>query len=122
RPRNYVPFFMHGASGFAASLPPLFFAYAGFESLAQAAGEVQDSTRRLPRIFGRGILIATCAYFLMSVVAFGVLPGGHLAQSPAPMVDVAAVYLPVGGAWFVGLGAVMALTTPVNPIILLPSR
>src|SRR5262249_12787505 len=104
RPGNYVPFFMHGASGFAASLPPLFFAYAGFESLAQTAGEVQDSTPHLPRIFARGILIATCAYFLMSVVAFGVLPGDHLAKSPAPMVDVAAVYLPVGAAWFVGLG------------------
>jgi amino acid transporter len=122
RPANYVPFFMHGPSGFAASLPPLFFAYAGFESLAQAAGEVKDSTRRLPKIFARGILIATSAYFLMSAVAFGVLPGERLAGSPAPMVDAAAVYLPGGGAWFVGLGAVMALTTSVNATMLVPSR
>ena len=34
----------------AAVLP-----YAGFESLAQAAGEVKDSTRRLPAIFLRGL-------------------------------------------------------------------
>jgi amino acid transporter len=34
---NYRPFFTHGFTGFAASLPPLFFAYAGFESLAQSA-------------------------------------------------------------------------------------
>src|SRR5262245_15605180 len=122
RPRNYFPFFTHGLSGLAASLPTLFFAYAGFESLAQAAGEVQDSTRRLPRIFARGILIATVAYFLISMVAFGVLPGARLAASPAPMVDVASVYLPVGAAWFVGLGAVMALTTSVNATMLVPSR
>jgi len=122
RPRNYVPFFTHGLSGFAASLVPLFFAYAGFESLAQTAGEVKDSTRRLPGIFARGILIATVAYFLISTVAFGVLPGQRLARSPAPMVDVAAVYLPVGAAWFVGLGAVMALTTSVNATMLVPSR
>src|SRR5215472_4384223 len=122
RPRNYVPFFTHGLSGFAASLSPLFFAYAGFESLAQTAGEVKDSTRRLPMIFAKGILIATAAYFLISTVAFGVLPGQRLAASPAPMVDVAAVYLPVGGAWFVGLGAVMALTTSVNATMLVPSR
>ena len=38
---NYVPFFSHGASGFGASLLPLFFAYAGFESIAQTAGEVK---------------------------------------------------------------------------------
>src|SRR6185295_12138377 len=43
-PENYRPFFTHGFPGFAAALPPLFFAYAGFESLAQAAGEVKDST------------------------------------------------------------------------------
>src|SRR5262245_831066 len=57
--RNYRPFFTHGLTGFAASLPPLFFAYAGFESLAQTAGEVQDSTRRLPLIFLKGITATT---------------------------------------------------------------
>jgi basic amino acid/polyamine antiporter, APA family len=121
-PPNYRPFFTHGWTGFAASLPPLFFAYAGFESLAQAAGEVKDSTRRLPIIFTRGILVATAAYFLMSAVAFGVLPGARLAASAAPMAEAASVYLPVGAAWFVGLGAVMALTTSVNATMLVPSR
>jgi hypothetical protein len=54
---NYTPFFTHGVNGFAASLLPLFFAYAGFESLAQTAGEVKDSTRRLPKIMLNGIII-----------------------------------------------------------------
>src|SRR4029453_13100112 len=85
RTANYRPFFTHGFGGFAAALPPLFFAYAGFESLAQTAGEVRDSTRKLPRVFLRGICIAMTIYFLMSVVALGVLPGERLATSPAPM-------------------------------------
>ena len=122
RPANYRPFFTHGISGFAAALPPLFFAYAGFESLAQAAGEVKDSTRRLPGIFVRGIAATTLIYFLMSAVAFGVLPGEKLAASPAPMADVGAVYLPGGAAWFVVFGALMALTTSVNSTMLVPSR
>ena len=122
RPANYRPFFTHGISGFAAALPPLFFAYAGFESLAQAAEEVKDSTRRLPGIFVRGIAATTLIYFLMSAVAFGVLPGERLAASPAPMADVGAVYLPGGAAWFVTFGALMALTTSVNSTMLVPSR
>ncbi len=121
-PAHYRPFFTHGFRGFAAALPPLFFAYAGFESLAQAAEEVKDSTHRLPAIFAKGIAVATAAYFLMSAVAFGVLPGARLAASPAPMVEVASVYLPVGAAWFVGLGALMALSTSVNATMLVPSR
>src|SRR5262245_13817289 len=48
---NYRPFFTGGVGGFAASLTPLFFSYAGFEALAQTAGEVEDSRARLPRIF-----------------------------------------------------------------------
>jgi amino acid transporter len=119
---NYQPFFTHGLGGFAAALPLVFFGYAGFESLAQTAGEVRDSTRRLPRIFLRGILATTVIYFLMSVVAFGVLPGAELRQAAAPMAAVASRYLPMGAAWFVTLGAVMALTTSVNATMLVPSR
>ena len=119
---NYRPFITHGLGGFAASLPPLFFAYAGFESLAQTAGEVRDSTQRLPRIFLRGITATMVIYILMSVVAFGVLPGAQLRLSDAPMSAVASRYLPIGAAWFVTLGAVMALTTSVNGTMLVPSR
>ncbi|MDP9362428.1 MAG: APC family permease, partial [Acidobacteriota bacterium] len=119
---NYRPFFTHGVGGFATSLPLVFFAYAGFESLAQTAGEVRDSTRRLPRIFLRGILATTVIYFLMSAVAFGVLPGSELQRAAAPMAAVASHYLPMGAAWFVTFGAVMALTTSVNATMLVPSR
>lgn len=119
---NYRPFFTHGANGFASALPLVFFGYAGFEALAQTAGEVRDSTRRLPRIFLRGILATTVIYFLMSVVAFGVLPGAELQRAAAPMAAVASRYLPMGAAWFVTFGAVMALTTSVNATMLVPSR
>src|ERR1700752_772049 len=57
RSANYQPFVSHGFGGFAASLLPIFFAYAGFESVAQTAGEVRDSTRRLPMILLKGITI-----------------------------------------------------------------
>lgn len=122
QPANYRPFFEHGFGGFVAALPPLFFAYAGFESLAQTAGEVRDSTRELPRVFLRGIGAAMTIYFLMSVVALGVLRGERLAASPAPMAAAASVYLPFGAAWFVTLGAVMAITTSLNATMLVPSR
>jgi len=59
---------------------------------------------------------------LMSVVAFGVLPGARLGVSAAPMAEVAAVYLPAGAAWFVTFGAIMALATSMNSTMLVPSR
>lgn len=119
---NYRPFFGHGFRGFMASLPPLFFAYAGFEALAQTAGEVRDSTRRLPRVFLKGITATMIIYLLMSVVALGVLPPSRLRVSSAPMAEAASLYLPVGAAALVTLGAIMALATSVNATMLVPSR
>jgi APA family basic amino acid/polyamine antiporter len=115
RPANYRPFFTRGFGGFAASLPPLFFAYAGFESLAQTAGEVRDSTHRLPRIFLLGITATMIIYLLMSIVAIGVLPG----QS---MTAVASRYLPRGAEVIITIGALMAITTSLNATMIVPSR
>jgi basic amino acid/polyamine antiporter, APA family len=119
---NYTPFFTHGVSGFGASLLPLFFAYAGFESIAQTAGEVKDSTRRLPGILVRGITITALFYVFTSIVSFGVLPGGRLQTSSAPMAEVASIYLPAGAALFVTLGAIAAIMTALNGTIFVPSR
>jgi amino acid transporter len=100
----------------------LFFGYAGFESLAQTAGETRDPRRTLPRVFLNGILISVTIYVLIAFVAFGVLPYQQLAASDSAMADVASVYLPVGGAAIVALGALMAFTTSINGSILVPSR
>ena len=119
---NYSPFVTHGWSGFGASLLPLFFAYAGFESLAQTAGEVKDSTKRLPRILLIGISITALIYVFTSLVSFGVLPGSRLQSSSAPMAEVASVYLPRGARMFVTLGAIAAIMTALNGTMLVPSR
>src|SRR5437016_5284310 len=119
---NYSPFFTHGSSGLAASFAPLFFSYAGFESLAQTAGETKDSTRKLPLVFLRGITFTAVIFVSMSIVAFGVLPLSQLQSSATPMTDVAMKYLPWGAASFVTLGAIMAITTSLNPTLIVPSR
>ncbi len=119
---NYRPFFTHGAEGFAGALPPLFFAYAGFEALSHAAGEVRDSRARLPRIFVRGILATTCNFVHMSFVAFGVLPADELGASGVPMSKAAATYLPFGAALCETLGAMMAVATSLNATMLVPAR
>jgi len=122
RSENYAPFFTHGPSGFGASLLPLFFAYAGFESIAQTAGEVKDSTRRLPKILLKGITVTALIYVFTSIVSFGVLSGGRLQASSAPMAEVASIYLPAGAATFVTVGAIAAIMTALNGTIFVPSR
>ena len=119
---NYSPFFARGGDGFFAALPPLFFAYAGFEALAHTAGEVQDSTSTLPRVFLRGIALTALVFVSMSAVALGVLPAERVVTSPTPMADAAALYLPFGTAALVALGAILAVATSLNASLFVPSR
>lgn len=119
---HYQPFFAHGFTGFLQSLPLLLFAFAGFESLAQNAGEVKTKSVHLPAIFAKGILFTTLIFLSISVVAFGVLPSHVLQQSSAPMSVVAATYLPFGAAQLVTIGALMAVTTSLNATMVVPVR
>ncbi|HSB12551.1 MAG TPA: APC family permease [Blastocatellia bacterium] len=111
-----------GERGFMAVLAPLFFAYAGFEGLAQTAGETKDSRKSLPMIFINGVLISMVIFFLMSLVAFGVMPYQELAHSSFAMSDAAARYLPWWGGAVVTVGALMAFSTCLNTTLFVPAR
>ena len=119
---NYSPFLPYGWDGFFTAMATLFFGYAGFESLAQTAGETRNPRKTLPKVFLNGILISVAIYVLIAFVAFGVLPHQELAASESAMADVASVYLPVGAAGIVAIGALMAFMTSINGSILVPSR
>ena len=118
----YNPILPKGWSGLLSAMPVLFFSYAGFETLAQTAGETKNATRTLPVIFVRGVLASVVIFFLMSFVAFGVLPANVLAQSQSAMADAAAVYLTPWGASIVALGAMSAFLTSIIGSILVPLR
>jgi len=118
----YDPILPKGYNGLLAAMPMLFFSYAGFETLAQVAGETKDPTRTLPMIFIKGVLASVFIFFTMSFVAFGVLPADVLASSNSAMADVAAQYLPPWGSSIVAIGAMSAFLTSINGSILVPSR
>jgi APA family basic amino acid/polyamine antiporter len=129
--KNFSPLFPYGIGishtpegdkGFLAALSPLFFSFAGFESLAQTAGETKEARRSLPIIFINGILISMVIFFLMSAVAFGVVPHEELAKSSYAMSDVARRFLPWWGGAVVTVGAMMAFATSLNATLFAPTR
>lgn len=73
-------------------------------------------------IFINGVLISMVMFFLMSLVAFGVVPYQELARSSFAMSDAAARYLPWWGGAVVTIGALMAFSTCLNATLFVPAR
>ncbi len=118
----YRPLLPYGWGGVFKAMAPIFFAYAGFEAIAQLGGETKDAENVLPKIFIFGVVASAIIYFFMSFVAFGNVPYTELAKSEMAMADVASRYLPFGAAGIVAIGGLMAFTCSINSSLLVPSR
>jgi amino acid transporter len=62
-----------------------FFAFIGFENLANVAEEVHEPARTLPRAIFLTLLLATALYFLVGAIAVVAVPPAELAASRAPL-------------------------------------
>lgn len=74
-----------GWSGVGAGAFLAFFAFIGFESLANMGDEAKDAKRTLPRAIILSIVISTAVYVAVSLVAVLAVPPDQLARSPAPL-------------------------------------
>ncbi len=63
----------------------IFFAYMGFEDIANIAEEAENPSRTLPRAFLYALLISTVIYVLVAIVAVSVVPFSELATSDQPL-------------------------------------
>lgn len=69
---------------FAAGLLA-FFAFIGFESLANVAEEAEHPGRNMPRAIILTLVISTALYMALAIAAIHVVPPNELAASPAPL-------------------------------------
>jgi amino acid transporter len=62
-----------------------FYAFIGFEDMVNVAEEVNDAPRTLPRAIILALVISSCLYLLIAMVAVLALPTEQLAASNAPL-------------------------------------
>jgi amino acid transporter len=120
---------MHSGVAFVpvlAALPPLdsttlsgiafasllaFFAFIGFEDLANVVEEANAPQRNIPRAMALTLLITSVLYVLVAAIAVSAVPPEQLAASPAPL---SLVYRTVAGlspATFNAIAVVATLNT-----------
>jgi amino acid transporter len=98
-----------------ASVGLTFFAYAGYGMMANAAADVRDPERTMPRAFTIAILVTMALYVLLAVVVLGNIPPAELAKYADTAVAQAAVpVLGKAGFTIVAVGALLATASAIN--------
>jgi amino acid transporter len=98
-------------TGFFQASVLAFYAFIGFEDIANVAEETRDPERVMPRAILTALGIVTVLYILTAVAAVSAVPASELAHSTAPLVLVVKRGLP----WFpAGLFSLIALFAVTN--------
>ena len=102
--------------GLSAILPAatlVFFAFIGFEELANMSEEAKNP-KVIPKAIVLSIIISTFLYVLVSVSAVSILNWQDLAQSETPLASVASKVIPQSAFWI----SVIALFSTSNTVLI----
>lgn len=99
----------------------IFFAYIGFEGLANMTEETKSASKVIPKALMLSIGITTLLYVLVSIAAVSVAGSGALASSSAPLATVTELALP-GSSWLLSAIALIATGSTVMALLIIGSR
>jgi basic amino acid/polyamine antiporter, APA family len=130
-PQNWFPFIppnsgefgVFGWSGVLRGSGMIFFAYIGFDALANATQEAQEPQRTIPIAIMVSLLISTLLYISVSLVLLGIVPYAELSV-PDP-IAVAVNAMGNGLRWFrplIKLTAIAGLSSVVLVTLMAQSR
>jgi APA family basic amino acid/polyamine antiporter len=103
----------NGTTGIVLAFILIFFAFIGFEDMANVAEEVKRPKKTLPRAIILCILITGIIYVLVSLSSVRILNWEELGQSTAPLADVAFKALGMEGKITLSIIALFATASTV---------
>jgi APA family basic amino acid/polyamine antiporter len=98
------------------------FAYEGWLSAGNLAGEMKNPEKDLPKAIVIGITLVTLIYVVINMAYLWVLPADVLANSSSPASDVAKVIFGNTGARFITAGIAISIFGTLNALILTGPR
>jgi APA family basic amino acid/polyamine antiporter len=112
----------HGVFGTLSASALIFFAYIGFEDLANISEEVQRPTVNVPRALLASIIITTIIYVLVGMAVVSLVEWRELAASQAPLAFAVASVLGDQGFWLMSIIALFATANTVLVGLIVGSR
>jgi APA family basic amino acid/polyamine antiporter len=100
----------------------IFFAYIGFEDIANIAEEVKEPSKNLPKAIIYSVVITTILYCFTAISVVSILPYSIISGSPDPLNAVASAVLGVPGGIIMSFIALFATANTVLIILIVTSR
>lgn len=102
-----------GYNGIILAFVLVFFAFIGFEDIANVAEEVKRPQRTMPRGIMLSVLITTIIYILVSLASIRIVGWEQLAESSAPLAFVAEQKLGQQGHFILSIIALFATASTI---------
>lgn len=103
----------NGVSGLMGAMAVTFFAYIGFEGIANISEEVKNASSNVPKAIVLALVLTTVLYILVSVSAVSIVSSSALAESDAPLAFVAEQGFSGSG----GVLSIIALFATANTVL-----
>ncbi len=122
-PRHLSGFLGHGPGPLLLGSGLLTFTYLGANGIVELGGEIVDPGRIIPRAIFIALVVVALLYITVALVTVGALPDAELAAAAEPLVRVMEN---TAGRWgfvfFIGGGAILALTTTLNALFIIGTK
>ena len=119
---NLTPFMPMGFDAVLAAAVPAYYSYAGFFVLTSIAGEVKNPQRNIPLALAAGFVLILVTYQAVTIAVPGLIPWQELQDTQAAVARASEAFLPAGMSQVVAFGALLAIATSINGLILAKSR
>ncbi len=111
-----------GVAGMLSATALIFFAYIGFEQVANMSEETKNAKKVIPKALVISIAVTTVIYILVAVSAVGILGWEALSQSKAPLTDVMSRVIGSDASMVMSILALFATSNTVLVLLVVTSR
>lgn len=122
RPELATPTFPKGVQGTFGAIGIIYISFFGYQLIANNADEIRNPTVTIPRAMKYSMGISLLFYFLVAVVSVLVIPWQDLANSNAPLVEVATTSFGALGWVLISIGGILAAAGALNSTLLSQGR
>ena len=109
-------------AGFGAAVLGTLWAYDGWISVTNMAGEIKDPAKTLPKVISIGVIFVIAVYVLFNLAVFKALPYEQIVSSETPGADAAEALFGSGGGAFITAGIIISVLGALNGYLMTAAR